>query len=228
MTNTSSRILRDAEQAVVTPIVWRTSTTAPPPRTKPNPIVAREVLSEPPPEENHLLQQDRERIEQEAYQRGFSEGKNIGQQQAKAELQPVLDQLGKSLATLSSLRSRVRSEAEGDLLKLAISIARRVLHRELTLEPESIEGLIRVALEKLHSRELCRIRVHPDQESAIRNALERFSNSQKVELVADSSMQCGDVIFETAHGNLDASIESQLREIERGFADRLRRVPANR
>lgn len=229
MTNTSSRILRDAEQAVVTPIAWRTSTTVLPPRTKPNPIVAREVLSEQPtPQENHLLQQDRERIEQEAYQRGFAEGKNVGQQQAKAELQPVLDQLGKSLATLSSLRSRIRSEAEGDLLKLAISIARRVLHRELTLEPESIEGLIRVALEKLQSRDLCRIRVHPDQESAIRHALERFSNSQKVELVADSSMQCGDVIFETAHGNLDASIESQLREIERGFADRLRRVPANR
>ncbi len=147
----------------------------------------------------------------------------MGQQQAKGELQPILDQLGKSLATLSSLRSRIRSEAEGDLLKLAISIARRVLHRELTLEPESIEGVIRVALEKLQSRDLCRIRVHPDQESAIRSALERFSNSQKVELVADSSMQCGDVIFETAHGNLDASIESQLREIERGFADRLRR-----
>jgi flagellar assembly protein FliH len=228
MTNTSSRILREAEQAVVTPIAWRTSTAALPPRSKPNPPVAKEVLSEPSPQERHLLQQDRERIEQEAYQRGLAEGKSLGQQQAKAELQPVFDQLGKSLATLSSLRSRIRSEGEGDLLKLAISIARRVLHRELTLEPESIEGLIRVALEKLHSRELCRIRVHPDQEGAIRNALERFSNSQKVELVADSSMQCGDVIFETAHGNLDASIESQLREIERGFADRLRRVPANR
>ena len=97
-------------------------------------------------------------------QRGFSEGSNVGQQQAKAELQPVLDQLGKSLATLSSLRSRIRSESEGDLLKLSISIARRVLHRELTLDPESIEGLIRVALEKLQSRELSRIRVHPDQE----------------------------------------------------------------
>lgn len=229
MTSTSSRILRDGEQAVVTPIAWRASTTALPPRTKPNLIAVRKVLSEESaPGENQLLQQDRERVEQEAYQRGFAEGKNVGQQQAKAELQPVLDQLGKSLAMLSSLRSRIRSEAEGDLLKLAISIARRVLHRELTLEPESIEGLIRVALEKLHSRDLCRIRVHPDQESAIRNALERFSNSQKVELVADSSMQCGDVIFETAHGNLDASIESQLREIERGFADRLRRVPANR
>jgi flagellar assembly protein FliH len=229
MTNTSSRILRDAEQAVVTPIAWRASTSPIVPKTKVNPVAMPEGPADhATPERDRLTQQDRERIEQEAYQRGFSEGKSVGQQQAKVELQPVLDQLGKSLATLSSLRSRVRSEGEGDLLKLAISIARRVLHRELTLEPESIEGLIRVALEKLQSRELCRIRVHPDQESAIRNALERFSNSQKVELVADSSMQCGDVIFETAHGNLDASIESQLREIERGFADRLRRLPASR
>ncbi len=44
MTNTSSRILRDAEQAVVTPIAWRASTAALPSRTKPNPIVAREML----------------------------------------------------------------------------------------------------------------------------------------------------------------------------------------
>jgi len=221
--------LRGAEQAVVTPIAWRASTTVLPPKAKLNPVGMKETPSEQAaPPEGRLSQQDRETIEQEAYQRGFSEGQSVGQQQAKAELQPVFDQLGKSLAALSSLRSRIRSEAEGDLLKLAISIARRVLHRELTLEPESIEGLIRVALEKLQSRELCRIRVHPDQEGTIRNALERFSNSQKVELVADSSMQCGDVVFETAHGNLDASIESQLREIERGFADRMRRLPANR
>jgi flagellar biosynthesis/type III secretory pathway protein FliH len=49
-----------------------------------------------------------------------------------------------------------------------------------------------------------------------------------VELIADSSLQCGDVLFETAHGNLDASLESQLGEIERGLADRLRRLPQNR
>jgi flagellar assembly protein FliH len=229
MTNTSSRVLREAEQAVVTPIQWRTTAPPPSPQAKPNPTGVKEVRSEQPASErNQNGQLERERIEREAYHRGFSEGKAVGREQAGAELQPVLDQLGRSLATLSSLRSRIRTEAEGDLLKLAISIARRVLHRELTLDPESIEGLIRVALEKLQSRELCRVRVHPDQEQAIRSSLERFSNSQKVELIADSSMQCGDVLFETAHGNLDASIESQLREIERGFADRLNRIPPNR
>ncbi len=93
----------------------------------------------------------------------------------------------------------------------------------MTLDPESIEGLIRIALEKLQSRDVCRIRLHPDLEPAIRASMERFSNSQKVEVIADPSLQCGDVLFETAHGNIDASIEAQLREIERGFADRLQR-----
>lgn len=229
MTNTSSRVLRDAEQAVVMPITWRAAAPVPSPRTRINPIEVKDVASaQPALERDENAQQERVRIEQEAYHRGFTEGKAVGRQQAGAELQSVLDQLGKSLASLASLRSRIRGEAESDLLKLAITIARRVLHRELTLDPESIEGLIRVALDKLQSRDLCRVRVHPDQEQAIRKSLERFANSQKVELITDSSLQCGDVLFETAHGNLDASIESQLSEIERGLADRLRRLPTDR
>ena len=228
MTNTSSRVLRQADQATVTPITWRAAAAAFAPKERTNPIV-KEVPSERSAAERVSNgQQESDRIEQEAYHRGFTEGKAVGREQAGAELQSVLDQLGRSLATLSSLRSRIREEAEGDLLKLAISIARRVLHRELTLDPESIEGLIRVALDKLQSRELCRVRIHPDQEPAIRKSLDRFSNSQKVELITDPSLQCGDVLFETTHGNLDASIESQLREIERGLADRLRRQPQNR
>ncbi len=229
MTNTSSRVLSTAEQAVVTPITWRAAAFGLAPKTKAKPIEMNQASSEQPAsEQDRNGQMERDRSEQEAYHRGFTEGKNVGREQAGGELQPVLDQLGRSLATLSSLRSRIRGEAESDLLKLAISIARRVLHRELTLDPESMEGLIRVALDKLQARELSRVRVHPDQEQAIRKSLERFSNSQKVEVIADPSLQCGDVLFETAHGNLDASIESQLREIERGLADRLRRLPQNR
>ncbi|MGH9646522.1 MAG: FliH/SctL family protein, partial [Bryobacteraceae bacterium] len=72
----------------------------------------------------------------------------------------------------------------------------------------------------LESRELCRVRVHPDQEPIIRALLARFS-AAPVELIPDPTLQSGDVLFETAHGTLDGSIEAQLQEIERGFADRL-------
>lgn len=234
-----SRILRADEHAIVTRMWWRDTG----PAMHPSPSLRTATIIEDrsrqgdlkTPEANTSAPpgipdagQEREQIERESYQRGFSEGKGIGRSQSAAELQPILDRLTRSLAELSSLRSKIRKNAEGDLLKLSITIARRVLRRELTLDPESIEGFIRVALEKLNSRELCRVRVHPDQEAAIRASLERFSNSHKVELIPDPSLESGDVLFETAHGTIDASIEAQLREIERGFADRLRQFGSPR
>ena len=211
MSNTSSRILRDGDLSAVTPMAWRGTATPPP-----APLPARAPAVDASPSG------DQDEAKKELYQRGFSEGRNIGHEQAAAELQPVMDRLSRSLADLATVRSKVRKTAEADLLKLAIAIARRVLHRELTLDPGSIEGLIRVALEKLESRELCRVRVHPDQEPVIRTLLARFS-AAPVELIPDPTLQCGDVLFETAHGTLDGSIEAQLQEIERGFADRLNR-----
>jgi len=211
MSNTSSKILRDGELSAVTPMAWRNTSTPPP---APRPARAPAV--------NEGQSPDLDEARKESYQLGFSEGRNAGHDQAAAELQPLMDRLSRSLADLATLRSHVRKTAESDLLKLAIAVARRVIHRELTLDPGSIEGLIRVALEKLESRELCRVRVHPDQEPIIRTLLTRFS-AAPVELVPDGTLQSGDVLFETAHGTLDGSIEAQLQEIERGFADRMSR-----
>jgi flagellar assembly protein FliH len=204
------RVLRADEHAAVRPVWWRENTPPPAP-----PALV--------PQSKGFTDEDRSALEKTAYQRGFSEGKSVGREQAVTELQPLTERITRSLAELSSARTRLRKEAEKDLLKLAIAIARRVLHRELTLDPESIEGVIKVALDKLQSRELSRVRVHPDQLAAVKSALERHGNAARVEMIGDSSLQNGDVLFETVHGTLDASIESQLREIERGFADRIQR-----
>jgi flagellar biosynthesis/type III secretory pathway protein FliH len=42
-------------------------------------------------------------------------------------------------------------------------------------------------------------------------------------VVADSGLERGGVVFETPRGNLDASLETQLLEIQRGLSDRLLR-----
>lgn len=214
--SSTSRILLPEELGSVTQIWWQEKGVAAPaqPIRPPSPAFA------PNPA---LSDAERERIEREAYQRGFTEGKKLAQEQAAAESQPVLERLTRCISELSSLRPRMRREAEKDLVKLAIAIARRVLHRELTLDPESIEGLIKVALDRLESRELCTVRTHPDQEASIRALLDRFSNTHKIEIIADKSLRLGDVLLETPHGSIDASVDAQLSEIERGFADRLQK-----
>lgn len=155
---------------------------------------------------------------EEAYRRGFHEGEQAG----RAAVDAAILKLAHTAESLASARARARREAEGDLLRLAVAIARRILHRELSVDPEAVAGLIRAALDKIQSQEIHRVRVHPDLEQPLRRALERLAAGRNIQVAADRSREFGDVIFETERGRLDASVETQLQEIGRGLADRLR------
>src|SRR5579872_615588 len=144
------RILRDSQESLVTPVRWLQTGSAPPPIA---PFAAPSQSVVP----GGRRAEDRLEIERKSYERGQADGIAAGRAQADAELRPVLEQLGKTLSDLSSLRSKVRRSAEEDLVKLSLAIARRVMHRELTLDPESISGLVKVALDKLGSREVSRV-----------------------------------------------------------------------
>jgi flagellar assembly protein FliH len=158
-----------------------------------------------------------------AIRRAYAEGAAAARIDAEAEIQPVLERLANSIASLAGARAKVRREAESDLVKLSISIARRLLHRELSIDPESVQALVRVAIEKLSVSELVRVRVHPSQRELVAKVIDHCTAGRALELIADPSLLPGDLLYETTRGALDARIDSQLDEIERGFADRLRR-----
>ena len=157
-----------------------------------------------------------------AHEAGFAAGETAGFERGRSEIKPVLERLTRSIADLSGLRSRVRHQAEADLVTLSIAIARRVLRRELTVDPEAVQGLVNAALGKVQSREVRKIRVHPEYASMVRRQIE-LNGLAGVEISCDGALTQGDVIVETRNGDLDGSIETQLAEIERGFADKLRR-----
>ena len=153
----------------------------------------------------------------------FREGEKAGRAQAALDVEPVLERVSRTLGELASLRARIRRETEKELVALSIAIAKRVLHRELSVDPEAIQGLVKAALEKVAARDLCRVRLNPEHERNTRAYLQRIGTASGVELIADSSLPLGGVIVETRKGDLDASIDTQLCEIERGFADRIGR-----
>ena len=153
------------------------------------------------------------------------EGEAAGRSRAAAELQPVLERLAAAIAGLAALRPRLRREAEADLLQLALAIARRVLRRELSIDPDALHGLVLGALEKLEMQEIDRVRVHPSQAGPVTALLRDAGAGPGVEVMPDPALEAGAVLFETARGALDASVETQLQEIERGLADCLRRQP---
>ena len=101
-----------------------------------------------------------------------------------------------------------------------VGIARRILHRELSVDPAALDGLVGGALQKLPAQEICRIRIHPELEPGVRQVLAREGRGG-LPLIADGTLERGAVVVETARGKLDASLETQLAEIGRGLADRL-------
>jgi flagellar assembly protein FliH len=169
------------------------------------------------------LQEQYEMRAREAHAAGMREGEAEGRKRAAAELQPAIDRLARSIEEIGGLRARLRAEAEADMIQLSLAIARRVIRRELAVDPEALHGLVLGALEKLSGQEISRIRVHPSHVALVTESLRQNTASAKVEVIADPTRDVGTVIFETQRGNLDASVDSQLQEIERGLADRLRR-----
>ena len=209
----SSRLMQPDDSRVVEAMVWRRVGEG-----EGTPLTERMAAAGAGPEREPGLEQ---RL-REAHAAGVREGEAASRRRGAAELQPVIERLSRSIEEISSLRGRLRAEAEGDLVKLALAIARRVLRRELAIDPDAVHGLVLGALEKLKAQEICRVRVHPAQEAAVTGCL-REAFSSAIEVVADPACAPGSVVFETERGSLDASVESQLQEIERGLTDRLRR-----
>lgn len=223
----SSKILRSQESGQAEPIEWRPlgRPGGTLPATQAEPDAAAVAESAMRQECERLLARCRE-LEQQLPIREEA-GRQAGLREAEAaqqaRWQAALEVAARSCADLAGLRGRLRREAEQDVVRLSLAIARRILHRELSVDPEALTGLVKVALERIEVREVHRIRVRPEDAALTSRLLERIGSSQRIEVAADASLERGAVIFETQRGDLDASIETQLEEIERGFADILRR-----
>jgi flagellar assembly protein FliH len=193
--------------SAATPVLWRTVPSASDPRRNSHGDAEREAV----------------RKLDQARREAYAEGLAAGRQQSEEQFRPAAQGLADTLASLARLRESVREETIQDLVHLAISIAARVIHREVAVDPDALAGLIQAAFTKLQSREINRVRMHPTLEVLVRKLLEQSGAPKNMVLTPDPSLKPAEVFFETSQGILDASVETQLREIERGLIDKLER-----
>jgi len=207
----SSKILLPDASPAASPVAWR--------QVGPGALAGGGEAAGQPAQ---IERQIEERVRQ-ARAAGLREGEAAARNRGAAELKATLDRVAQSVQELAGWRARLRREAEADLVRLALEIARRVVRREIAVDPDALRGLVTAALEKLRGQDIARVKVHPSHAALLAACLKQASGGNTVEVVADSSREPGAVVFETARGNLDASVDTQLQEIERGLVDRLRK-----
>jgi flagellar assembly protein FliH len=162
-----------------------------------------------------------EQQSRQAHEAGMRAGEGAARQALAAETRTVLDRLAATITEVSATRADTLRRAEADTVRLAIEIARRVLHRELSVDSNALAALTKAALAKLQSQEIQRVRVHPALEKLVRECLLQAGRGQGIEVIADPSQPQGGILFDISRGTLDASVNTQLDEIERGLTDQL-------
>lgn len=169
----------------------------------------------PPAQGVFISDEDLQRYQEESYQRGLQDGKNL----AERGLLNVFRGLRTAAEALQILREKVLRDSEDDLLALSLSIARKVIAREVVQDRQTVLRLIRSSLLKLNEKDELIIRVHPDDHALLVTSHSKELKSElasvKFTLKADPMVEIGSCQIETERGTVDAGFEAQLDEIYR-------------
>lgn len=145
-------------------------------------------------------------------------GVEEGREEARRELAAALSALSGALLEVAPLRGKLMQEAEEDLLKLSVAIARKVVLRELATDPRVLAGVVRGALDAAGTPDEVVVRLNPDQYPLVgecRELQELAKGERSVTFKADPAVPPAGCLVETLRGALDAGIDAQLDDIMR-------------
>ena len=168
------------------------------------------------------LRIEAEQAAQEGFKKGRAEGERLGKQAVDQELEAEVATVRRVVQELKEVGPQLRRQTEEQLVRLSISVARRIIHRELTIDTDALEALIKAAFDKLEGRSIDRIRTDPENADAVRRVMNRLGMQAPVRVIEDPTLRRGSLLIDFPSGQLDASVETQLSEIERGFVDIVR------
>jgi flagellar assembly protein FliH len=111
---------------------------------------------------------------------------------------------------------------ESEVVRLALAIARKVLHREAQLDPLLLAGVVRVALDQMQAGTHVVLRTSTDSVGTWRTFCDQHCREhQSVEVVGDSGLAGPGCVLQAEAGSTEISLEGPLQEIQRGFFDLL-------
>ena len=163
---------------------------------------------------------------QQTYERGVSEGKASARADFEKAAAEMRSQISGALHKFSRDRADYFGRVEVEVVRLSLSIARKILHRESQMDPMVLTGVVHVALQKINSDTRVRLRTHPDEARFWSDYFRQSKDGYPtIEVVGDPSLAQGHCTLETDFGTTEISLETQLKEIEQGFFDLLERRP---
>jgi flagellar assembly protein FliH len=204
----SAKARRAPAQAVVLPYAWQSTGVGPA-----VPAVAHIAL--PPPTAGTPVHPDGRlaAIERDAFAQGFAQGERAGAEALAVQADAMLRRVAQAIEDISNLRHRIARDTEQQMVQLALTVARRIIQREVSLDRELVMAIARIAIDRVGDAAHVTVRLNADDYAAITAANPDGWPAGHVTVVADSRLPRGGCRVESELGNIDAGVEAQLREM---------------
>ena len=146
----------------------------------------------------------------------------VVEQRLDEQLIPLKTALATVLDDLQSARHEWLAHWEEQAVHLALSIAERVIRRELRADPEIPVELVREALQLAAGSARLRLLMHPTDVAALGGPLQKLLDElaplDSIALVPDTAISRGGCRVETENGVVDQQFEAQLARIAEELA----------
>jgi len=154
-----------------------------------------------------------------AYKFGVEDGKAIGLEQGKQEVEEAVKYLKEMAEVVSLYKKEILKDADDIITRLAVSVAKMVIKQEVATDPGLIKEVVKNALKLVDDRKRISLKVNPEDWKEIENYEDEIRavahGVQELEIKEDETIVRGGCVIESDSGIVDAQIDSQLEEIRK-------------
>src|SRR5437667_3250116 len=156
-------------------------------------------------------------VEKQAYEQGYAEGERIGKQMGEKMVETVVKRYDNGIAQLAQTHKALVEAMEEQTVRLALAISRKIVQRELTMDPDLVAALASVALKRVLSHQSITLRVSRQDFDHVRAAV--AAANPAISVKDDATLERGDFVVDTAQTHLDGRVASQIETIGRVLFD---------
>jgi flagellar assembly protein FliH len=164
-----------------------------------------------------------EAIKEAAMKQGLAEGHTQVQEGFEASVAKTME----VLHAIENLYMDLLKANEATLVKLALTIAQRVIMHEVQSSPEVIAEAFKAALTHLDNVHEAVMKVHPDDlahlESVREELKQQIQDLIKITFEPDPNLRRGDLMVDTEAGRLDGTIKQRFETVIAAVDEELRK-----
>lgn len=156
-------------------------------------------------------------VTQAAYDEGLRRGIEDGERRFRESIRESVEVLRSAASRVDESHKEFLDQIEPQLIRLATSIASKIIERESSVSADLVQRTVRAALAKLVDEEQVVVRVNPKDLETLRKyrteLTQEFDSIARIDVVSDETIDAGGCIAQTDSVRIDGRLASQLEKI---------------